>query len=89
MSDLGMSTTSDVTKCKECGVLASQNNTINKIAHEQTSGHKRMHNQTNRQVTLEHVVVVVVVSTMEFLVAKSMQMKVKLQNRRTRFYFLA
>jgi hypothetical protein len=45
-----------------------------------------MHSQTNRQVTLEHVVVV---STMEFLVAKSMQMKVKLQNRRTRFYFLA
>jgi hypothetical protein len=45
-----------------------------------------MHNQTNRQVTLEHVVVV---STMEFLVAKSMQMKVKLQNRRTEFYFLA
>jgi hypothetical protein len=36
MSDLGMSTTSDVTKCKECGVLASQNNTINKIADEQT-----------------------------------------------------
>jgi hypothetical protein len=31
-----MSTTSDVTKCKECGVLASQNNTINKIANEQT-----------------------------------------------------
>jgi hypothetical protein len=36
MSDLGMSTTSDVTKCKECGVLASQNNTINKTAGEQT-----------------------------------------------------
>jgi hypothetical protein len=36
MSDLGMSTTSDVTECKECGVLASQNNTINKIADEQT-----------------------------------------------------
>ena len=36
MSDLGMSTTSDVTKCKECGVLTSQNNTINKIADEQT-----------------------------------------------------
>jgi hypothetical protein len=36
MSDLGMSTTSDVTKCKECGVLASQNNTINKTADEQT-----------------------------------------------------
>jgi hypothetical protein len=36
MSDLGMSTTSDVTKCKEYGVLASQNNTINKIADEQT-----------------------------------------------------
>jgi hypothetical protein len=35
MSDLGMSTTSDVTKCKECGVLASQNNTINKTADEQ------------------------------------------------------
>jgi hypothetical protein len=31
-----MSTTSDVTKCKECGVLASQNNTINKTADEQT-----------------------------------------------------
>jgi hypothetical protein len=36
MSDLGMSTTSDVTKCKECGVLASQNNTLNKTADEQT-----------------------------------------------------
>jgi hypothetical protein len=36
MLDLGMSTTSDVTKCKECGVLASQNNTINKTADEQT-----------------------------------------------------
>jgi hypothetical protein len=35
MSDLGMSTTSDVTKCKECGVLANQNNTMNKIADEQ------------------------------------------------------
>jgi hypothetical protein len=36
MSDLGMSTTSDVTKCKECGVLTSQNNTINRTADEQT-----------------------------------------------------
>jgi hypothetical protein len=36
MSDLGMSTTSDVTKCKECGVLVSQNNNINKTADEQT-----------------------------------------------------
>jgi hypothetical protein len=36
MSDLGMSTTCDVTKCKKCGVLASQNNTINKTADEQT-----------------------------------------------------
>jgi hypothetical protein len=36
MSDLGMSTTSGVTKCKERGVLASQNNTINKTADEQT-----------------------------------------------------
>jgi hypothetical protein len=36
MSDLGMSTSSDVTKCKECGVLTSQNNTINKTADEQT-----------------------------------------------------
>jgi hypothetical protein len=36
MSDFGMSTTSDVTKCKECGVLASQNNTINKTVDEQT-----------------------------------------------------
>jgi hypothetical protein len=36
MSDLGMSTTSVVTKCKECGVLASQNNTINTIVDEQT-----------------------------------------------------
>jgi hypothetical protein len=34
MSDLGMSTTNDVTKCKECGVLASQNNTINKTIDE-------------------------------------------------------
>jgi hypothetical protein len=31
-----MSTTSDVIKCKECGVLASQNNTLNKTADEQT-----------------------------------------------------
>jgi hypothetical protein len=30
------STTSDVIKCKECGVLASQNNTLNKTADEQT-----------------------------------------------------
>jgi hypothetical protein len=44
---------------------------------------KRMH--TNKQMILEHVVVV---STMEFLVARSVQTKVKLQNRRTRFYFL-
>jgi hypothetical protein len=36
MSDLGMSTTSDVTKCKECGVLANQNNTINETADEHT-----------------------------------------------------
>jgi hypothetical protein len=36
MSDLGMSTTRDVTKCKECSMLASQNNTINKTADEQT-----------------------------------------------------
>jgi hypothetical protein len=36
MSDLGMSTTSDVTKCKECGALTSQNNTINEIDDEQT-----------------------------------------------------
>jgi hypothetical protein len=36
MSDLGMSTTSDVTKCKECGVLVSQNNTINKTADAHT-----------------------------------------------------
>jgi hypothetical protein len=35
MSDLGMSTTSDVTKCKECGVLANQNNTMNKTTDEQ------------------------------------------------------
>jgi hypothetical protein len=36
MSDLGMSTTSDVTKFKEWGVLASQNKIINKTADEQT-----------------------------------------------------
>jgi hypothetical protein len=36
MLDLGMSNTSDVTKCKECGVLVSQNNTLNKIVDEQT-----------------------------------------------------
>jgi hypothetical protein len=36
MLDLGMSTTSDVTKCKECGVLASQNNIINRTTDEQT-----------------------------------------------------
>jgi hypothetical protein len=34
MSDLGISTTSDVTKCKECGVLANQNNTMNKTTDE-------------------------------------------------------
>jgi hypothetical protein len=34
------------------------------------SRHKRMHNQTNKQVNLEHVVVV---STMEFLVTRSVQ----------------
>jgi hypothetical protein len=45
---------------------------------------KRMNNQTNRQVTLEHVVVV---STMEFLVTKSMQMKVKLQNKKNQILF--
>jgi hypothetical protein len=45
MSDLGMSTTSDVTKCKECGVLTSQNNTINKTTNEQTQ--KDAHQQTN------------------------------------------
>jgi hypothetical protein len=50
------------------------------------SRHKRMHNQTNRQVTLEHVVDA---STMEFLVARSVQTKVKLQNKRTGFCFLA
>jgi hypothetical protein len=48
------------------------------------SRHKRVHNQTNRQVTLEHVVVV---STMEFLVTKSMQMKVKLQKQKNRILF--
>jgi hypothetical protein len=78
-----MSTTSDVTKCKECGVLTSQNNTINETADEQTF--KRMNNQTNKQVTLEHVVVA---STMEFLAARSVHTKVKLQNRRTGFCFL-
>jgi hypothetical protein len=36
MSDLGMSTTSDVTICKECGVLTSQNNTKNQTADEKT-----------------------------------------------------
>jgi hypothetical protein len=45
---------------------------------------KRMH--TNRQMILEYVVVV---STMEFLVARSVQTKVKLQNRRIGFCFLA
>ena len=86
MSDLGMSTTSDVTKCKECGVLASQNNTINKTADEQTFKTQKDAQPNQQTSALEHVVVV---STMEYLVAKSMQMKVKLQNRRTRFYFLA
>jgi hypothetical protein len=36
MLDLGMPTSSDVTKCKECSVLASQNNTINKTGEEHT-----------------------------------------------------
>jgi hypothetical protein len=36
MSGLGMSTTSDVIKCKECGVLASRSNTRNETADEQT-----------------------------------------------------
>jgi hypothetical protein len=43
MSDLGMSTTSDVTKCKECGVLTSQNVTRNETTDEQ----KDAHQQTN------------------------------------------
>jgi hypothetical protein len=48
MSDLGMSTTSDVTKCKECGVLTSQNNTINETADEQTfKTQKDAHQQTS------------------------------------------
>jgi hypothetical protein len=43
-----MPTTSDVTKCKECGVLTSQNNTINKTADEQTfKTQKDAHQQTN------------------------------------------
>jgi hypothetical protein len=86
MSDLGMSTASDVTKCKECGVLASQNNTINKTADEQTFKTQKDTQPNKRQVNLERAVVV---STMEFLVARSIQTKVKLQNRRTGFYFLA
>jgi hypothetical protein len=48
------------------------------------SRHKRIHNQTNKQVTLEHVVVV---SIMEFLVAKSMQTKVKLPKQKNRILF--
>jgi hypothetical protein len=48
MSDLGMSTTSDVTKCQECGVLASQKNTRNKTADEQTfKTQKDAHQHTN------------------------------------------
>ena len=62
-------------------VLANRNVTRNETTNDK---HKRMH--TNRQMILEHVVVM---STMEFLVARSVQTKVKLQNRRTRFYFLA
>jgi hypothetical protein len=60
-------------------VLANRNVTRNETTNDK---HKRMH--TNRQMILEHVVV----STMEFLVARSVQTKVKLQNRRTGFYFL-
>jgi hypothetical protein len=62
-------------------VLASQNVTTNETTNEQT---QKMH--TNTQMILEHVVVVA--STMEFLVARSVQTKVKLQNRRIGFYFL-
>jgi hypothetical protein len=47
MSDLGMSTTSDVTKCKECGVLASQNNSINKTADELTFKDAQLNQQTS------------------------------------------
>jgi hypothetical protein len=74
MSDLGMSTTIDVTKCKECGVLASQNNTINKTVDEQTFKTQK-DAQPNQQTS--------------DLGTRSVQTKVKLQNRRTRFYFLA
>jgi hypothetical protein len=50
MSDHGMSTTSDVTKCKELGVLTSQNNTINKIADEQTFKTQK-DEQPNQQIS--------------------------------------
>jgi hypothetical protein len=50
MSDLEMSTTSDVTKCKECVVLASKNNTINKTADEQTFETQK-DTQPNQQIS--------------------------------------
>jgi hypothetical protein len=50
MSVLGMSTTSDVTKCKECGVLTSQNNTINKTVDEQTFKTQK-YEQPNQQTS--------------------------------------
>jgi hypothetical protein len=50
MSDLGMSTISDVTKCKECGVLASKNNTINTTTDEQTFKTQK-DAQTNQQTS--------------------------------------
>jgi hypothetical protein len=85
MSDLGMSTTSDVTKCKECGVLASQNNTINKTADEHTF-------KTQKDAQLNQQTSDLGTCCCEYYgipCRKSMQMKVKLQNRRTKFYFLA
>jgi hypothetical protein len=50
MSDLGMSTTTDVTKCKECGVLTSQNNTINETTDEQTFKTQK-DEQPNQQIS--------------------------------------
>jgi hypothetical protein len=86
MSDLGMSTTSDVTKCKESGVLASQNNTINKTADAQTF--KTQKDTQPSQQTSE----LGMCCCCEYYGIPCRQINTnesETTNRRTRFYFLA
>jgi hypothetical protein len=118
MSDLGMSTASDVTKYKEYIMLATpptkdqmeqfkkahaqflqatsqvvarlqQVDLAEFIANEQTTDNHMTPTTTSPSIVdLDKLLHVVVVSTMESLVARSVRTKVKLQNRRTEFYFL-